>query len=471
MIETLPRSYTVSELTFALKKCIEPQFSKVTVKGEISNFKRQASGHIYFTIKDNQAQLTCAYFKGSQRGSVNLKDGDHVELFGEISIYPPRGNYQLIVRAVKNLGVGDLLLRFQKLKEELQKKGWFSPEVKKKLPLLPKAIAVITSPTGSVIRDIYHVLTRRHGGMKIFLYPAKVQGEGAVDDIVKGIEEINKHQLADVIIVARGGGSLEDLWSFNEEKVAAAVFHSKIPIISAVGHETDFTLCDFVSDVRAPTPSAAAEIVVKEKKHQMDFLQKSKHNLQKWLIHKMRLYHEKLQRIRCHPLFLSSVPLLRDRMQKQDDLKDDIDLSFNKFVGNKMTNLALFRKELARHSPKAKLSMKQSLLKEAEKRFISLMKHYLAEQKNGFTQRDYKNQMLKSLQNKITFYQSRLQQLKEHMQSIDPNNLLKKGYSILFSGKDNSIILSHKMVQRGDRICAKLADGKILAIVEENQHE
>lgn len=459
-------SYSVSELTFLLKKTLEPNFSQVVVKGEISNCKRQSSGHIYFTLKDTHAQLSCAFFKGAQRNAnISLKDGDHVELSGEISIYAPRGSYQLIVRSAKLLGIGELLLRFQQLKELLSQRGWFDEKYKKPIPPFPQKIAVITSSTGSVIRDIIHVLSRRFSGVHIYLYPAKVQGEGAANEIAKGIEEINRLQLADVIIVARGGGSIEDLWPFNEEVVAKNIFHSVIPVISAVGHETDFTLADFVADVRAPTPSAAAEIVVKEAKEQSLFLRRSAAHLIKMMQNKLSLYRSSLQRVLVHPFLTSSYDLLRVKLQYFDDLKESIEQSFERFFQEKARKMELLGKEIALFSPKAKLQFHRSLLDDSKKQLDYLMHSIVRGKKNLFLQKDFSSRMEGKLFSLISFYKNRLQQLSNHLRGIDPKNLLKKGYSILFSENDGSIILSSKSVVKGDRISAKLADGSILADV------
>ncbi len=261
--------YTVSEITFAIKKNLETSFVNVRIKGEVTNLRRQSSGHIYFSLKDENSQISAVLFQGSASRLERLpKEGDQIVVEGSLSLYAPRGTYQIVVQSVTYDGLGALLLRFQELKNELKNLGWFATERKKPLPKFPKTIAVITSPTGAVIRDIIHVLSRRMKGFHLLVYPVKVQGEGAKEEIAKAVSECNRiPNLADVLIVARGGGSLEDLWAFNERIVAEAIFNSKIPVISAVGHETDFSLSDFVADVRAPTPSAAAEIVSQEESH------------------------------------------------------------------------------------------------------------------------------------------------------------------------------------------------------------
>jgi len=255
--------YTVSQLNRQSRLLLESRFSAVWVEGEISNFKHHSSGHIYLTLKDESAQIQAAFFSQYQRGlRFELKDGLKVLAFCRVSIYEARGQYQLYIERVEPQGVGALQLAFQQLKERLAKEGLFAEERKRSIPKFPKTVGVVTSPTGAAIHDILNVVNRRFCGTHILLCPVKVQGEGSADEIAAAIRTMNEQAEADVLIVGRGGGSLEDLWAFNEEPVARAVFGSRIPVISAVGHESDWTICDLVADLRAPTPSAAAELVV-----------------------------------------------------------------------------------------------------------------------------------------------------------------------------------------------------------------
>ena len=256
---------TVSELNTYIKGKIEEDafLEQVLVKGEISNFKHHYTGHMYFTLKDENCLIKCVMFK-TYTNTLNFvpKDGAKVMVLGKVSVFERDGVYQIYVRAMQQEGIGDLYAEYEKLKARLEQEGLFAQEHKKKIPLVPKCIGVLTSNTGAVIRDIINVATRRNPNVYIKLLPVPVQGTGAAQKIVAGIQTMNEQQLADVIILARGGGSLEDLWPFNEEIVARAIYASEIPIISAVGHETDFTIADFVADLRAPTPSAAAELAV-----------------------------------------------------------------------------------------------------------------------------------------------------------------------------------------------------------------
>ena len=254
---------SVTDLNLYIKEKIagDEALNAVIVKGEISNFKAHYTGHFYFTLKDDKSLIKCIMFKSyAERINFKPKDGMKVIVFGAVSVFERDGIYQIYAKALEQQGVGDLYAAFEKLKSDLEKEGLFDVSHKKKIPLMPKVIGVLSSETGAVIRDIINVSTRRNPNCYIRLLPVPVQGPGAAKEIVKGIKTMNEEKLADVIILARGGGSLEDLWPFNEEIVARAIYNSEIPIISAVGHETDFTIADFVSDLRAPTPSAAAEL-------------------------------------------------------------------------------------------------------------------------------------------------------------------------------------------------------------------
>jgi len=262
---TPDRVFSVSEVTGLVKAALEDLFPRLWVEGEISNFHRHQSGHLYFTLKDDKAQLRTVMFRSDARSvAFELKDGLKVLCRGRLSVYEPRGEYQLYAEAVQPKGKGALQLAFEQLKEKLRIEGLFDPARKRKIPLRPGTIGIVTSPTGAALRDILRVLERRHARLGILIHPARVQGEGAADEIAEGIRTLGGLPGVDVLIVGRGGGSIEDLWAFNEEKVARAIAASPVPVISAVGHEVDVTIADFVADLRAPTPSAAAEMVVEK---------------------------------------------------------------------------------------------------------------------------------------------------------------------------------------------------------------
>ena len=280
MIETT--LYTVSDLNHAAASLLTHHFEVVAVTGEISNLTRPSSGHYYFSLKDDSAQIRCAFFRAHHHHlDFTLENGQEVVMHAQVSIYEPRGDYQLIVKSVQLAGLGALQIAFDRLKNKLEKAGLFDDKHKKPLPYLPKNIGVITSPTGAALQDILKVLRHRFSAIPVFVYPTAVQGASAAAEICAALAKANQEKQCDVLILARGGGSLEDLWSFNEENVAHAIFNSEIPIITGIGHQTDFTIADFVADVRAPTPSAAAETVTPDR----DMLQKQLHQQQQRLLH------------------------------------------------------------------------------------------------------------------------------------------------------------------------------------------
>jgi len=261
-----PKIYTVSDLTAEVRALLEDAFSGIWVEGELSNFRHPSSGHMYFTLKDQQSQVRVVMFRVANRQlKFQPRDGLAMLVYGELSVYEPRGEYQIVAEYMEPRGVGALQLAFEQLKERLQAEGLFDDARKRPIPLLPRRIGVITSPTGAAIRDILQVLGRRFANVDVLIHPVLVQGDQAAPEIVDALRELNRRGGLDVVILARGGGSIEDLWAFNEEAVARAIADSKIPVISAIGHEVDYTIADFVADLRAPTPSAAAELVVSRK--------------------------------------------------------------------------------------------------------------------------------------------------------------------------------------------------------------
>src|SRR6185369_15770810 len=290
---------TVPRLTALLRGVLEENFEQVWVEGEVSNLSQPTSGHIYFTLKDPGAQLRCVMFKSSARNlKFRLTNGMGLIARGRISVYDQRGEYQLMCEYLEPAGVGALQLAFMQLKERLAKEGLFDESHKRPLPAFPRRVGVITSSTGAAIHDILNVLKRRFASLEILLYPVRVQGEGAAVEIARVIDEMNRLGLADVLIVGRGGGSLEDLWAFNEEVVARAVHRSKLPVISAVGHETDWTICDFAADLRAPTPSAAAELVIASAEELRGKVEALSHRLRLLMEHRLAALEARLESMR-----------------------------------------------------------------------------------------------------------------------------------------------------------------------------
>ncbi len=286
---------TVTELTRRIKGLLETGFPVVSLRGEISNLRQQPSGHVYFSLKDSGASISCVCFRGdAQRLSVRLRDGLQIIGSGRISVYEPRGNYQVIFRNIQEDGIGRLQQAFQELKQKLAAEGLFAPERKQVLPELAGTIGFVTSPSGAALRDFISILQRRSWRGRLVVIPARVQGQEAAGEIVRGIELANQHQLCELLVVGRGGGSLEDLWPFNEEAVARAVAASAIPVISAVGHEIDFTLCDFAADFRAETPSAAAERITTLRQACLDRAETAKERLRQAMERQMERFGHRL---------------------------------------------------------------------------------------------------------------------------------------------------------------------------------
>jgi exodeoxyribonuclease VII large subunit len=315
------RALTVSELTAKIRDLLTKNFTDIAVQGEISNCREAQSGHIYFTLKDDRAQIRCVFFKQQQRGiKFRPEDGLQVTVLGSISVYEQRGEYQIYVESIEPIGLGALQLAFEQLKKRLEAEGLFAAERKKPLPLLPGRIGVITSPRGAAVRDVVRILTRRFHSVRLTVYPVRVQGEGSAAEIVKALKYFNQKKSADVLILTRGGGSMEDLWAFNEEIVARAIAASEIPVISGVGHETDFTIADFVADMRASTPSAAAELVVQTRrefdKHIADLRETLAGIIRYRLLESSRRVHE----LAARRAFRRPLDLLRQQRQRADEM-------------------------------------------------------------------------------------------------------------------------------------------------------
>lgn len=347
--------YTISELNQMVRSLLEDAFPPLWVEGEISNFSCPSSGHWYFSLKDAGAQVRCAMFKGQNRNlGFQPENGAHVLIRARISIYEARGDYQLIADHMEEAGDGALRRTYEQLKNKLAKEGLFAEQNKKPLPKLPKTIGVITSPTGAAIQDILSVLKRRFPSIPIIIYPTAVQGDKAAPQIVQMLEVANQRNECDVLILGRGGGSLEDLWSFNEEIVARAIFASNIPIVSAVGHEIDFTIADFVADVRAPTPSAAAELVSPDYNEWLLRLEKSTNSLVKYTHHILDKYQHSLlslsKRLR-HP-----GQRIQDQFQRLDDLEQRLQRAIQNQIQQRTQKLITLSRALDAISPLATLA-------------------------------------------------------------------------------------------------------------------
>ncbi len=346
------RIYTVSELTREIKQVLENSFPRLWAEGEISNFKRHTSGHLYFTLKDETAQINCAMWR-FRAGELLFRpeDGMKVLAQGDVQVYERGGNYQLIVQQLQPAGIGALQLAFEQLKKKLFAEGLFDESHKKPIPPFPEKIGVITSPTGAAIRDIHSVISRRFPGVQIILYPVRVQGETAAPEIATAIRDFNEFGEADVLIVGRGGGSFEDLWAFNEEIVARAIFGSQIPVISAVGHEIDYSISDFVADQRAPTPSAAAEMVVRDSRELMAAIAVYSERISGMLLQRITAYQERIQNMMRSYAFRRPEDIVFQKMQRLDELARNIQTSLQHSITVKLQALQNRQNQLKALSP------------------------------------------------------------------------------------------------------------------------
>lgn len=374
--------YSVGQVNSYIKNMFAQDFMlrSISVKGEISNCKYHTSGHIYFTIKDASGTISAVMFAGNRRGlSFNMKEGDKVIVTGSIEVYERAGNYQLYARQIELDGAGNLYLEFEKLKNELEEMGYFASEYKISIPKYAKKIGIVTAPTGAAIQDIRNISGRRNPYVQLILYPALVQGDGAAESIVNGIHALEQQQV-DVIIVGRGGGSIEDLWAFNEKIVAQAIFNCRIPIISAVGHETDWTIADFVADMRAPTPSAAAEIAVYDYRLVNDKLKEYNRRISNCLSNKAELYRQRLGSYRVKLEYLSPQRKLNESRRRLMEFEEKLNSKINMTIKEKRHRLELFAGKLEACSPVRKLGQGYAYVEKEDGKPLRSIKDICPEQ-------------------------------------------------------------------------------------------
>lgn len=414
-----PEVLTVSELNKSIKGMLEGEFGLIWLKAEISNFKAQTSGHFYFALKDSKSQISAVMFRGfNSQLKFKPQDGMEVIIRGRVSVYEPRGNYQILCETMEPVGAGALQKAFEQLKAKLEKEGLFDQARKRPLPALPRHIGIVTSPTGAAIRDMLNVLGRRFKGAHVTLAPCKVQGDGAAQEIVAAIKLINKLPDLDVLIVGRGGGSIEDMWCFNEEIVARAIAASRVPVISAVGHEIDFTIADFVADLRAPTPSAAAELVVRNAQDLLNRVQECQKNLKMAISRQFSLDRQRL--LTLAKGLVDPQRRLQDASQRCDELVQRLELSINRYFESQKAELELI-----------------------EEKFASRMKTLIDRFKHAFTKACVR------------------------LDAVSPLAVLQRGYSIVQKGK--SILKDTSSVKAGDTVTVQLAKGEFTAEVKEKK--
>ena len=443
--EEARRVLSVSELTKKVKRQIEEGIGQIWVEGEITNLRRQSSGHIYFSIKDDNTQLSCVLFRGvrmSQRDTI--EDGQKVVLQGSLTVYEARGQYQLIVKTVELQGIGALQVQFERLKSSLNGEGLFDTARKRKLPSINERIGIVTSLSGAALRDVLHVVQRRQPTLEIVLVDSRVQGVGAETEIIKGIEWLNswaRNEPLDLILITRGGGSIEDLWAFNEESLARSIFSSVVPVVSAVGHEIDYTISDFVADFRAATPSAAAEIITSGGVMIQEKLGSIAGRLNRAAIRRFRYINKEVEAnvermARCHPR-----RQLQQRMQRVDDLCDELIQGGREFLKQQGVQLGNLSDRLVRARP-------SKILKDRNKE--------LEQQKRQFN--DRAKRRMEQLKRDVEAFNDRLRLL-------DPKNIVSRGYSITTDAKTGRILRSAKKTHSGQTIITQMSDGDIKSTI------
>ena len=462
MERTSRKEYTVSQVNRYLSRMIQEDFllSRLTVAGEISNLKMHPSGHIYFTLKDQASQLSGIMFAGKRAGlSFRLENGMKVLVTGRIGLYEAGGSYQIYADSFQLAGQGELYLRFEALKKELMEMGLFDPMYKKPIPKYARRIGVVTASSGAAVRDIVQIARRRNPFVEITLFPALVQGEGAVPSIVRGIRTLDRMGL-DALIVGRGGGSIEDLWAFNEEAVAKAIFDAETPIISAVGHETDTTIADFVADLRAPTPSAAAELAVFDYMQFVDDLSSFTYSFHERIEKKILSYRQKVKERELKFSALHPKSILQGKQHRLLDLENRFQNAIREAIQEKKDRLqsyTAFSKNMERSlaAGKARRIAYQKFSPLMEERILKTQHKVLAYQ--AFAER---------IKEKVQKTRHRLELLSEQFDALSPLRLLSKGYSYV-RNEEGHRVSSIKQLTEGERIALQFSDGAAAARIDD----
>ena len=442
---------SVSELTSQVRRLLENQVGTIWVTGEVTNLRAQSSGHIYFTLKDAGSQLSCVLFRAEPVAHRDLlEDGQKVLLQGDVTVYEARGQYQLIVRAVELQGVGALQIAFEKLKQKLAAEGLFASERKRALPKYPQRIGLVTSPTGAAIRDVLHVVRRRNPSLQIVLVPARVQGDGAAREIATAIRMLNEFNAErgtrnaeiDLILVTRGGGSLEDLWAFNEEVVARAIFESALPVVSAVGHEIDFTISDFVADLRAATPSAAAEIITQGVFGSCEFIENATDRISQLLAQQMEGKADELEQLRHRLGRMHPRRRFDEWLQRLDDLHGGMLRCTRQGVRQQSAAFQNLADRLSRVRPAQLLRQRRELFEQEIARLAEQMKHQLRERRNH------------------------AESLEARLRLLSPEQVLARGYSITTDAESGKVLRDAAKIKPGQRLKTRLHKGEVVSKAE-----
>jgi exodeoxyribonuclease VII large subunit len=441
------RIWPVRELVSQVRELVEEQYGDVWVEGEISNYRPAPSGHLYFTLKDADAQLPIVLFR---RQAMLLRfrpeDGLHILVRGRVSVYEQRGQLQLVAETMQPVGAGSLQLAFEQLKERLKAEGLFDAARKRPLPAFPRTVGIVTSPTGAVIRDFLNIVARRHSGLSVLLVPVSVQGEQAPAEIEAALNHLNNAALhgtpqVDLIVLARGGGSLEDLAAFNSERVARAIASSKLPVVSAIGHETDFTIADFAADLRAPTPSAAAELITEAQHKIAEHLATYEHRLDRAARFQLLQARQRLTRLPISRAESRVSTLLHRSAQRVDDLSQRLDTALDRTLRLHQSRVAEFAASVLRHDPRQALA-------QARERLLACRTH-----------------LDRSTERLIHTSAAALSSLDARLHSLSPLSVLDRGYALVLSA-DGSLIRSAAQLASGDILTTRLADGSFNSRVE-----
>jgi exodeoxyribonuclease VII large subunit len=439
------RAWTVSELTAKIRDLLAKNFTDISVQGEISNCREAQSGHVYFTLKDDRSQVPCVYFKQQQRGiKFRPEDGLQVTVRGSISVYERRGEYQIYVEKIDLMGQGALQLAFEQLKKRLEAEGLFDPAHKKPLPLLPSRIGIITSPRGAAVRDVVRILTRRFPNVHLTVYPVSVQGEGSAEEIVKALKFFNLRKIVDVLILARGGGSMEDLWAFNEEIVARAIFASEISVISGVGHETDFTIADFVADVRASTPSAAAELVVQTRDQFDKHIAELRETLASLVRYRLLELSSRVHELSARRGFRRPLDLLRQQRQRADEMTSRLALGLRARLEQSRKRFTAARLRIASFDFRMKIAAFRLRL---ERRTAEL----------GVR-----------IERLLRAKRDRFEKLTLQLQERSPLRVLERGYAIATDAAGN-LLRDAAQVALGDAVSIQLHRGRLSTEVKKKE--
>jgi len=441
------RIWPVRVLVSHIRELVEQEYLDVWVEGEISNFRPAPSGHLYFTLKDADAQLPIVFFRRhAMLLRFRLEDGLHVLVRGRISIYEQRGQLQLVAETMEPVGAGSLQLAFEQLKERLKTEGLFDSARKRPLPPFPRTVGIVTSPTGAVIRDFLNVVARRHSGLNVLLYPVSVQGDSAPAEIERAIADLSASTRVDLIVLARGGGSLEDLAAFNSEQVARAIVASALPVVSAIGHETDFTIADFVSDLRAPTPSAAAELVTATQHRIAEHIATQSHRLDRGMRLRLLQAQQCLSTLRVDRAESRVTTLLHRSAQRLDDFIFRLESAVATALRTRRARVDILAASCIRHDPRQSIA-------QARMRLVNL-----------HTRLD------RSFDRTLKRAAFRLGSLDAHLRALSPLSVLDRGYALVFAA-DGAILRSSSQLAGGDLVTTRLAEGSFTSRVENSGSE